>query len=53
MNNNESQTPLRGSMEDEYDIYLANCTDEHGLDITSGEVGNRRPPKTFQEWLNS
>ncbi len=43
------QTKMRGTMEDEYQVYLA-CTDDgRGGDITR----NGAPLKTFDEWLNS
>ncbi|MDA0152453.1 hypothetical protein OH460_09070 [Vibrio sp. Makdt] len=38
----------RGSNENEYQLYLANCDDGSGIDILSG-----KPLKSFVEWLNS
>lgn len=42
------QTKLRGSNEDEYQIYLAFADNGKGIDFTTG-----KPLKTFDEWLNS
>tara|TARA_R110000744_G_scaffold377734_1_gene493040 strand:- start:298 stop:492 length:195 start_codon:yes stop_codon:yes gene_type:complete len=44
------QTKLRGTNQDEYDIYLSCADNGHGMDITTG--GNQ-PLKTFDEWLES
>lgn len=43
------QTPMRGKLEDEYQVYLACADDGKGGDITRGGA----PLKTFDEWLNS
>ena len=42
------QTKLRGSDNEEYQIYLACADNGHGTDVTTGE-----PLKTYDEWLNS
>lgn len=45
----EFQTKLRGSNDQEYQIYLACADDGKGGDITR----NGAPLKTYDEWLNS
>lgn len=42
------QTQARGSLEQEYKIYLAHADNGKGIDITTG-----RPLKSFDEWLAS
>ena len=46
--NQDWQTKVRGTNEDEYDIYLACADDGTGHEIMTGE-----PLKTYDEWLNS
>ena len=41
------QTKIRGSLEDEYQIYCEAVNDGSGKDITTGQ-----PLPTFEEWLN-
>ena len=43
------QTPVRGSNDNEYQIYLACANDGKGGDITRGGA----PLKSYDEWLNS
>jgi len=43
------QTKLRGTNDQEYQIYLACADDGKGGDITN----NGQPLKTYKEWLNS
>lgn len=43
-----TQTKLRGSNQDEYEIYLSCADNGEGIDFTTG-----KPLKTFDEWLNS
>ena len=43
------QTKLRGSNDQEYQIYLDCANDGNGGDITR----NGAPLKTYDEWLNS
>lgn len=43
------QTPTRGTLEQEYDVYRACADDGKGGDITRPG----KPLKTFQEWLES
>ena len=40
------QTKVRGSNDDEYQIYLDCADDGNGIDITTGE-----PLKTYDEWM--
>ena len=42
------QTKSRGSLEDEYEIYLSCADDGTGHEIMTGE-----PLKTFDEWMRS
>lgn len=42
------QTRTRGTLEDEFEIYIACADDGKGNDITTG-----KPLKTFEEWLES
>ena len=42
------QTQTRGTLEDEFEIYLACADDGKGNDITTG-----KPLKTFEEWLEA
>ena len=42
------QTRLRGSDNEEYQIYLACADNGQGIDITTGE-----PLKTYDEWLRT
>lgn len=42
------QTKLRGSNQEEYEIYLSCADNGEGIDFTTG-----KPLKTFDEWLNS
>jgi len=42
------QTQQRGTMRDEYDIYLSCADDGHGIDITTGQA-----LKSFNEWCAS
>jgi hypothetical protein len=44
------QTKLRGTNQDEYDIYLSCADDGNGMDSTAG---GKQPLKTFEEWLDS
>lgn len=41
------QTKQKGSLQDEYNIYISCANDGKGIDITTG-----KPLKTFNEWLN-
>jgi hypothetical protein len=43
------QTPVRGTNEQEYEIYLSCADDGKGGDITRGGA----PLKTYEEWLAS
>lgn len=43
------QTRLRGTNDQEYQVYLACADDGKGGDITRGGA----PLKTYEEWLNS
>ena len=43
------QTQMRGTNDQEYQIYLACANDGKGGDITR----NGAPLKTYEEWLNS
>jgi hypothetical protein len=43
------QTQLRGTNDQEYQIYLACADDGKGGDITN----NGQPLKTYEEWLNA
>jgi len=43
------QTKVRGTTDQEYQIYLACADDGKGGDITQ----NGAPLKTYEEWLNS
>jgi hypothetical protein len=43
------QTPLRGTNEQEYEVYLDCANDGKGGDITR----NGAPLKTYEEWINS
>lgn len=43
------QTPVRGTNDAEYQIYLDCANDGKGGDITRGGA----PLKTYEEWLNS
>lgn len=43
------QTPLRGTNDQEYQIYLSCADDGNGGDITRGGA----PLKTYEEWLAS
>lgn len=43
------QTPARGDLCDEYDIYLTCANDGKGGDITN----NGAPLKSLQEWMES
>ena len=43
------QTPMRGTNDQEYQIYLACADDGKGGDITR----NGLPLKTYEEWLQS
>jgi len=43
------QTQLRGTNDQEYQIYLVCADDGKGGDITN----NGQPLKTYQEWLNA
>ena len=43
------QTQIRGTNDQEYQIYLACADNGQGGDITN----NGSPLKTYQEWLNS
>jgi len=43
------QTKFRGTLEDEYFIYLRCADDGNGGDITN----DGEPLKSFDEWLNS
>jgi len=43
------QTHVRGTLEDEYEIYLACADNGHGGDITK----HGQPLKTYDEWLAS
>lgn len=43
------QTPMRGTNDQEYQIYLACADDGKGGDITRGGL----PLKTYEEWLQS
>jgi len=43
-----TQTKLRGTNDNEYQIYLTFADDGNGIDITTG-----RPLKSYEEWLNS
>ena len=47
-NNDNSQTRRRGSLEDEYTIYLARADKGKGGDFTR----NGDPLLTFDEWLD-
>ena len=49
MNDWPTQTRLRGTNEDEYEIYLTFAGDGNGGDVTR----NGAPLKTFDEWMNS
>lgn len=42
------QTKMRGTNDQEYQIYLSSADNGYGIDITTG-----KPLKTFDEWLNS
>lgn len=42
------QTQARGDNDSEYQIYLHNADNGHGIDITTG-----KPLKTYDEWLAS
>lgn len=42
------QTQVRGSNDQEYQIYLSCADDGNGVDFTTG-----KPLKTYEEWLNS
>jgi hypothetical protein len=42
------QTKMRGTNDQEYQIYLACADDGNGNSITNG-----KPLKTYDEWLNS
>ena len=44
-----TQTRLRGTNEDEYEIYLTFADDGNGGDVTR----NGAPLKTFDEWMNN
>ena len=44
------QTKLRGTLADEYDMYIAFADDGSGMDITTG---NTQPLLTFDQWLDS
>jgi hypothetical protein len=44
-----TQTRLRGTNEDEYEIYLTFADDGNGGDTTR----NGAPLKSFDEWMNS
>lgn len=46
--NENSQTQLRGSNDQEYQIYLACADDGTGYEIMTGN-----PLKTYDEWLES
>ena len=41
------QTKVRGSLEQEYQLYLEHANDGRGNDITTGQ-----PLATFDEWLS-
>ena len=41
-------TKIRGTLIDEYNIYVSCCDNGKGICIITGE-----PLKTFDEWLNS
>lgn len=43
------QTQTRGTLQDEYEIYLACADDGKGCDMTR----NGQPLKTFDEWVNT
>jgi len=43
------QTKIRGTNDEEYQIYLENADDGNGGDITN----NGLPLKDYMEWLNS
>lgn len=47
--NENWQTPVRGSNEDEYQCYLVCADDGKGGDITRGGL----PLKTYEEWMAS
>lgn len=51
MENNRDffQTPVRGDLRSEYEIYLACADDGKGGDITR----NHQPLLTFEEWLEA
>lgn len=42
------QTPIRGTNEDEFEIFLTFAVDENGNDSTR----NGAPMPTFDEWMN-
>ena len=42
------QTPVRGTNEDEFEIFLTFADDGHGGDITN----HGKPLPTFDEWMN-
>ncbi|HSG61886.1 MAG TPA: hypothetical protein VLA24_10710 [Pseudomonadales bacterium] len=46
--NADWQTQQRGTMADEYEIYLSCADDGNGIDITTG-----KPLKTFDEWCGA
>ena len=48
------QTKVRGTNEDEYDIYLYCANDGNGGDITRQDAnGDNLPLKTYEEWIRS
>ena len=44
----DTQTKLRGSHEQEFQVFLDCADDGNGNDIATG-----KPLKTFEEWMNS
>lgn len=43
-----TQTKVRGTHDQEYQLYLELADDGAGIDITTGQ-----PLKTYEQWLNS